>query len=302
MAFDPDAQEMAGAALVAARGDISGALAANTAAINAIAIQAALDRGGEVKLLTPGVFLSNPLTVRSDTVLTLGPSTILRAASGVAGPFIRNANWNSPVVSVSSITAVADSTRLYRYVVTVATATAHGFAVGGYALVKGDTTEQYIGVHRVIAVPSDTSFQFVLTSRNGSIDGAGTMTVAKADRNITLQGGEVDANLNIGGTLSTMGVVFNKVGNLTLRDQLGSNAAKYMYYVGSAYGFYASNVTLRTLSDGIHLMGPCRNVVIDGVTGTTGDDFVAYTATNGGGYEAFDLPDCNGGAYQFFGV
>lgn len=273
---------------------------AGAAAANVTRIQALLDDGGVCRLSGDGiVYIDDTLEIGSNTHLELDERMTLRLASGTNAPLLRNRNWDSTANSVSGITVATESAPAHTYLATVA-CTAHPFAVGDYALLKGDTTGVFVGVFEVITVPDANSFTVRVTGASAPASAAGTLTAALADYNVGLSGGTIDYNgANNGGTgLSRMATIFNKVGRLTIKGQRALDAAKYAYYIGSAYGFDVGHLDLRTSSDGVHLMGPVRDGFVHDVRGTTGDDFVAYTATNGGGYTDYDLPDCNGEAIR----
>lgn len=274
----------------------TGAASQNTANL-----QAALNKAGHVYAVLQGggdAYINAALSQPSDTWLELAPGTNLRA-SAIFGYLLINKNYNSAVKTVTTLTVAADAVT-HRYVVTAA-CTGHGLAAGSYVLIKGDTTDQYVGVHRVVTVADANTFTFYVTSQTALSNGSGTITAAAADANLKLSGGSIDYNaaVNGGSGLALMGAIYNKVGNLEIFDQTIKDVPKYGYYPGNCYGVRVRNLYAVTNSAVVQFIGPARDIHISDVRGWGGDDFIAFVATNGGGFGAYDLPDCNGELVNF---
>ena len=93
----------------------------------------------------------------------------MRSVTG--GPFgtnaftlLRNTNYNSTPIAVSSITVAALSTMMVT--VTVTFASAHGIPVGGYVLLKNDAMDVYNGIWKVLTVPSSAVLTFAMALAN----------------------------------------------------------------------------------------------------------------------------------------
>ena len=76
------------------------------------------------------------------------------------------------------------------------------------------------------------------------------------------------------------------VKNLRLENLTVDDPASYHTHSANINGGVYKNINFLTpggnqQTDGIHLNGPCVNILIDGVSGTTGDDFVALNAVDG---------------------
>lgn len=279
-----------------------GASPSASAATNTSAIQAALTIGGKVTLLTPGTYeVSSTLIFDSNTYLELGPNTEIKKAPGMDAMLAQNSNYNSTVVTVTNgVTSTVIGAPMAGYAIATADcgANAHGLAVNDYVLLKGDTTGNYIGVFKVYEVTSSVIFKFLMTTGPSSAFGAsaGTITCAKADANITISGGIINGNgaNNAGTGNDFMGVVFNKVRNAQIMNQRCKEFDKYAYYFCNAQSTFVHNLAPETPSDAVHFLGPCWNSVVKDIRGSSGDDMIAFTTTNAGGYTAYDLPDCNG--------
>lgn len=119
-----------------------------------------------------------------------------------------------------------------------------------------------------------------------------TATIYRRDSNIEVFGGTWDRGTNTGSdsTLSHS-IYFRHIDGLYIHDlKVTTGAAKYAINPGDCTNTVVRNIDLSTYSDGIHFNGPCKNVTVDNVTGTTGDDMVAFTCSD---YTAFN--DVNGG-------
>lgn len=286
---------------------LRGASPSATAAVNTAAIQAALDVGGVVTISVPGTYeVSSTLVFYSNTHLVLGPDVELKKAASMNAMLGRNANYNSTVVTVSNgVSSTVTGAPMAGYAVATADcgANAHGLSVGDYVLLKGDTTGNYVGVFKVFEVTSSVIFKFLMTTGPSAAfgAGAGTITCAKADANITIEGGLINGNgANNGGAgIDFMGLVFNKVRNVEVTHQRCKEFDKYAYYFCNAQSTFVHNLAPETPSDAIHFNGPCWNSVVKDIRGSSGDDMVAFTTTNAGGYSAYDLPDCDG---DFVGI
>jgi hypothetical protein len=254
--------------------------------------------GGTVTLTEPGAYyINSTLTIYDNTKFILGSGVFLTQLASVGGmTLLRNSNYASTAVMASGNISIAIS-GIIGYIMVTVSAAGLGVFAGDYVLVTGDTTNQYNGVHRVRSY-SDPTLTFTLNLPATISASAGTILVAKANGNITLEGGCIDYNLlNGNGTvadgLSKMAVIFNKVGNLRIRSQEGRNAAKYVYYLGSCDNYSFDDIFLNSGSDGIHMQGPCWNGRYRGIQGQTGDDLIAFTTTNLN-YTQYDLSGGNG--------
>lgn len=284
-----------------------GASPSATAAVNTAAIQGALNVGGYVTITTPGVYNitsaglgTEILRILSDTTLYLAPGVIVRgpALGTNVVPLIANSNWRSNKVSVSSITC-STSAAPYVTTATMTTATAHGYSVDDYILIKGDTAGYYNGVWKVATVPSTTTLTFLMFGFSvAPPNAAGTVISYAANANFKIIGeGVFDGNLNTtnGGTLGDLGKfgsIFNKVADYEVSCGF-VNTAKYGIQFCNSYRSTFRPGTFQTPSDGVHGSGPLMQCRVEGFYGATGDDCVALTANNTN-YTQYDLKDADG--------
>lgn len=257
---------------------------ATAATYNTGAIQAALNAGGLVQILAPGTYyINSTLTIYSDTKLLLGAGVVLKNyGTGNARSMIRNSCYSSSIKSVSAISsASAATTTGYRRA--TASATAHGFAVGNWVLIKGDTSGNggsFNGIWLVDTVPDANSFTFLFNNKLDPSAAAGTLTAALANANITIEGGRLDYN-NAANTTVAVGtdqcaVILNKIKNGWILNQEGYNGLKYMWHMANCQDCGGTNLTLNTGSDGFHIKAPAWNTRVTNVAGQSGDDMVAF--------------------------
>ncbi len=149
-----------------------GASPTASSAVNTAAIQAALNAGGTVTLLSPGVFpIDSTLTIKADTRFLLGHGVTLQAVTGGARgvdtfPAIISANAMSAPVAISTMAGAAYSH--YMVEITVSFASAHGLTLPGYIEIKGDGQGIYNGVWKLNSVPSSTTATFLMSIAAGS--------------------------------------------------------------------------------------------------------------------------------------
>lgn len=76
-----------------------------------------------------------------------------------------------------------------------------------------------------------------------------------------------------------LGVLFHGVDNLKITDieNIG-NESKYCFLIADATNIYANTIDFNNTSDGLHFQPPIYNCRIENITGTTGDDLIAFTA------------------------
>lgn len=279
-----------------------GVSASSSASINTAALQLALNVTGTVTLTVPGTYLVNDtLQISSNTTFRLGAGVILKLADNSNKLLLRNTNWDSAVQSVTGNLTTA-ATAVGGICNVTANCTGHTFQVGDYVLIKGDTTQRFVGVHRVATV-STNQFTFVLGGNSTDLgSSAGTITAAKANFNITISGpGAIDFNAvnnDSGLLLNGMCIILNKVGNCSVRDLTGYRTAIYFISLCNAHHCVVKNIHhYEGNADTVHIHGPSRGIVVDTVYAQMNDDAVAMTCTNDNGFNQYDLPDGNG-SYQ----
>ena len=81
------------------------------------------------------------------------------------------------------------------------------------------------------------------------------------------------------GALVDYGFCFTNCKNLRIENLSVLNCSKYAMSLNEQVKPYVHNIYLNSYSDGIDFIGKCEDIVIDGVTGKTHDDFVGIFAT-----------------------
>lgn len=285
----------------------SGGLILSSSTSNAVQnsadLQALLSIGGMVSVAggQGSIPISGMHVIRSNTTLTIGPGTTLQNYTNLSGdnvPMFVNEHWQSTQATVTSgITDAATSPSLagMRLATADCGANAHGLAVGDWALIKGDTTNRYVGVHQVESVTNAFVFTFLIPGPVIGIGAsAGTVTVQKGDANITLNGfgtldyrgqqNQADYGYN------SMICIFNKVRNLVVADLRMINCPKYCIYWGNLQQADFRNLTINSASAAIQGIGLGLQVYHHNIQGQTSDDFIAYTNDNTD-YTEFNFPN-----------
>lgn len=293
---------------------ISGDNSYVTAATNTALIQSSYNILKSLILTTPGDYYFNGTwAIPSDSYTNIGEGVNLKRV-GMTQTYdalkaFTNKNWQSTVYPVSGAVqgaAVGTGSLGFVYDVDIPVSGGHAVnAVGDYILLKGDTTKLYNGVHKVIAFDA-TSVTIRMYYSSGGMPAAVAsdfgLTIANADANITMDvrgfiSGEHDhANPNsiidqVGGLEAMLGI-FNKVGNLDIRNFGGGNVTKYALLAGNIYHANFNNLRFKNRSDGLHLAPPFYDLKIDGVTGYTGDDAIGFTTID---FSVYLLPDVGNG-------
>jgi len=111
------------------------------------------------------------------------------------------------------------------------------------------------------------------------------------DSNVVIEGGIWDrvngstATGNIGNiygkpSIYLYGLTFRKIKRLTIRDMKVINVPKFAISIADFEDITIDNVVFNTNSDGIHLMGAGKHVLINNIYGHTGDDFIAVSGSD----------------------
>lgn len=112
------------------------------------------------------------------------------------------------------------------------------------------------------------------------------VTSGGRDSDITVIGGTWERGANGGSGNDTHNLFFRRVDRLTVTGvRVTSAGGKYAITAADVTQLTVRDITLNTFSDGVHVTGPARDVDIRNVSGTTGDDQVAFTARDYGHYD-----------------
>lgn len=110
------------------------------------------------------------------------------------------------------------------------------------------------------------------------------------NKNIWLKGGIWDLNKagNQGASnLGLIGVLLKGIDYLKITDVVSiGNESKYCYLIADCTNIYEGNINFNNTSDGLHHQPPIKNLLVENITGFTGDDMIAFTM---GDYNAYAL-------------
>jgi hypothetical protein len=112
-----------------------------------------------------------------------------------------------------------------------------------------------------------------------TVSGA-AITVYNRDQNISFKGGIWQLGNNAATGINLHAFLFRFIDNLTVEINETSRptgAGKYMIAIGGCTNVVASGKNITNSSDGIHFTGPCFNINVPYLSGSTGDDLLALT-------------------------
>lgn len=88
---------------------------------------------------------------------------------------------------------------------------------------------------------------------------------------------------------NSMASVFKNVTTLRIGGGLlVRNARKYCWLIAKVQNLHVDDLRFNTISDGLHLQNPCKNVYVRNLSGITGDDMFAMTI---GDYPYYDISE-----------
>lgn len=250
-----------------------------------------LSAGGTVRGKAGETYtITGPLLIGSDATLDMTGCRIVWKDGAPGDNLIRN-TAAAPVRQITDAAITAASTTL-----TSATAAFTSADLGRTACVAGARGDEpgkaVMLTANITAVTNGTTVEL---SRAAQITVTGaTAKIHDRQANIKIIGGVWDkGGATTGGASNGLhGLLFRHVDGLTVHIE-GYEAtqagAKYAMSIASVTRASLSVTNLDTISDGIHLIGPCDRVEIPYVGGKTGDDMVSLT---GADYPAYS--DCAG--------
>lgn len=241
------------------KGDLSSSAAVVTASCSTTTLTVSAVASGTLKI---GQFITGANITAGTRIVDLGTGT------GGAGTYIVNISQTA-----ASATCYADASGYYN----------DGF--------------------RVASVVNSTTFTFKIYGGYSTVlpNGSGTMILYPANTNFAVIGpGKIDLQVNgtnagFLGDLGKMGSIFNKVFDYEVSARF-VNCPKYGVYFGNSFRAAFRQASQQAASDALHGVGPITGVRVEGLYGTTGDDFVAFTANNVG-FTQYDLRDSDNAAY-----
>lgn len=248
----------------------------SAATSNTSKIQSALDRHGYVQIPAGmGVIYHNArFVIGSNTTLDLGGNTLKRTATTFPNSIVTESYTSTPVsVTVSWSSGVTATIGL----------AAHGKAVGDYVCIYGTPVgtgapSTFQGVFRVASVVDADNITVTLP-RKPTASPSGTWFAVFPTENIAIKNGLIDFNTGSSASdMGTMGIIMAFCRGWKVEDVSFKSVLKYCVFTYNTLGGRVLRLHGETLSDGVHVFGPARNVVIDGVTGYFGDDLVAVSS------------------------
>lgn len=246
-------------------------------------IQAALNNYSHVVLVPkPGstkvALISSALVISSNQHLELPHDLTIRFKPGTPpGNMLKNKAVSTiqRVVTDAAISSATNPTTL-----TSATLAATSADVGRSIIVAGAGYSGDPLVALITGVTNPTTVVLSVAAQT-TVSGA-TVTIYDRDKNIWISGGIWDRN-NIGddGALGGMTILLRRIDGLTINDVevVTINAvAKFAINIGDATDVITQPIKFNTSSDGIHFEGPNKRITVRDVSGSTGDDSVAFTS------------------------
>lgn len=246
-------------------------------------------------LITPATFLTvAPQVVRSGMTLNLSAGSVLRQGSGGNNNVIANAAYFAPWVDVSGNVFWADITKWQAQITVPGGLSAIGNpGIGDAVWLDGADQGAYNGVFDIIQVINSSNIM-VRLKRRPTANPTGTLRVKKADKDIVIdaRGSVLDYN-QAQNADSTPGpqthlMLFAGVRNLTIIGPRFTNTKKFALCLGAVNGGKITDIQGWGLgSDLLKLYGPIWDVVVDGITGTPGDDFISVQCIEPAAFSAY---------------
>lgn len=285
--------------------------------MNCTAIQTALNvvaPGGEVTLLSPGIFQTNCTAVLpsgGNIRLRLGPKTRLQTVTGGQGvPLLVTSGFNTRA-TFTSVTLSWTSGQTFSV-----NWNSHGLVAGQYVWLSYSTqalnqaNQPFVGVFQIQSITDANDF--VVTSTILPTAAPATGTQAKVvDTNIEITGGIWDYNYPANTTptnqLNATAIVVGVAEHVWVHDIKCTAVLKYCVEVSAVRDYALERIGLdysgnSTSGDVIKQYGPLYNGKVSQIFGHNNDDmvsvsvheppfFVALTWTNGGPIQRVDIED-----------
>jgi hypothetical protein len=237
---------------------------------NYTAIQAALNAGGQLSLLTPGTYQINAeLQIGDNTDLYLGPNVIIQCAA---------ANMNLISTKAMHIGDASVSLSWSSDTQVTVTWNGHGLVEGDPVVIAGANQSYFNGCFLVETRISANQFTY-RTARLPATAPTGTIVARKGNTRVWIRGGTWDRNFaNFGSTELTgaairMGYAYDS-GTENVRL---INTAHFGIDSGALRSVTFRHTSMDTNNgDGIKVYGPAFDVHVEGIYGNTGDDAFSF--------------------------
>ena len=250
--------------------------AASAAESNTNLIQAAIDRGGKVVIPvgTGTVYHSSRLVIGDDADIDFQGAQLKRTSESFPNSIVTKAYVDAP----ASVTVSWSSGRT----ATIGWA-AHGKNVGDYVSISGapigtGTPSVFQGIFRIASVVDANNLTITLY-RKPRASPTGTWFARSPTNNFKIRNLVLEFNTESSASnMGTHAIILAHAMNFKVECPAFANVLKYCIFAYSVYGGRIENVYAETLSDGVHIFGPARNVVVDGISGKFSDDLMAVSS------------------------
>ena len=249
-------------------------------------INIALESKGYIRGMQGEIYIiSSPLVIGSKTWLDMRGCTVLWRPNVIGNNLIQNSSIRS-IRSVSDANMDLGATTLFSL-----TANFTGTDIGRSVCVLGaggTISGPVVLTADILSVTDSNTVVLSLPAKN-TVSNA-TARVYNRDSDIHIIGGiwdrganktiSEDAELNLNGL---HGLSFRHVDfmSIDIESYLSTEpGAKYAILLGDVTCASVSVSHLDTISDGVHLIGPCSNIDIPYLAGKTGDDFISLTGAD----------------------
>ena len=263
-------------------------------------INASLSTNNYVRGLPGATYLiSAPLIIGPNTTIDMTGCNINWITGVTGNNLLRNVS-NTPERTISDAAIITGSTTL-----TSTTAMFTSSDVGRTVCVTG--AGGTIGVPvmltaDIVSITNGTTVTLAIAGKVTVTDA--TCNIYNRDTNITIKGGVWNRGSATGSTsLALHGLSLKHIDYLSIDIEAynsSSVGAKYAICLGDVR--YATVICryFNTISDGLHIIGPCSHIDVPYLAGTTNDDFFALTGADYPSYSdtAGDITDIHVGVLQ----
>jgi hypothetical protein len=265
---------------------VSSNFTTESAASNTALIQAALDRGGYVRLVSDAagaIPISSTLLMgmADNTTLDVGDLEIKALGPGVGNLVRTRAYDDAGVVVAMSWSAGATAGVAW---------TAHGRSVGDWVWLNRADQGQFNGVFQAV---TDANNLTVRLARIPTTAPTGTIRARKAHRKLAVVGGTWNYNYSGGNSVAADGlhaILMAGVYDLRVKRIAGKDTAKFLLCIGAISRYIISDVGGEMLnSDGVKVYGPSFDGTVEDLRyGLLGDDFLSFQTQEPAAYAEYD--------------
>jgi hypothetical protein len=275
-------------------------LPSNTGAVNSALIQAALDIGGDVRLVGNGVcFIDTTLYIGTNTNLYVSDLLTLKAGKNTTGSLLKN-NAQRTISKVVTLNYDVLDPKYIRV-----TWNAHGLEVANFVQLFGATRSIFRGVFSISSVVNANVFKVALERLDSTLiteTAAGTTRGLVADNNFYVTGGKWNYNyqagaFNQGYTTGPNDAAISIAGaaNFAVRDISGQDTKRAMLLLQAVKSYEVSNIVGQLTSDCCKIYGPSYDGKISSLNAEiAGGDVLSLQVTEAPAYQ-YIMPYPEGG-------